>query len=68
MAADPDFMILESRFLEKPAFAVEQSRNAAKKIGRGFSQNSVYSPGPSEEFQRRRKGSGGRSREKGRPL
>ena len=31
MAADPDFMILESRFLEKPAFAVEQSRNAAKK-------------------------------------
>ena len=32
MAADPDFMILESRFLEKPAFAVEQSRNAAKKM------------------------------------
>ncbi|MDO5781121.1 MAG: Na/Pi cotransporter family protein [Eubacteriales bacterium] len=31
-AADPDFMILESRFLEKPAFAVEQSRNAAKKM------------------------------------
>ena len=25
-------MILESRFLEKPAFAVEQSRNAAKKM------------------------------------
>ena len=68
VAADPDFMILESRFLEKPAFAVEQSRNAAKKNGRGFSQNSVYRPGPSEEFQRRRKGSGGRSREKGRPL
>ena len=32
VAADPDFMILESRFLEKPAFAVEQSRNAAKKM------------------------------------
>ena len=31
VAADPDFMILESRFLEKPSFAVEQSRNAAKK-------------------------------------
>ena len=30
VAADPDFMILESRFLEKPSFAVEQSRNAAK--------------------------------------
>ena len=29
---DQDFMILESRFLEKPAFAVEQSRNAAKKM------------------------------------
>ena len=68
VAADPDFMILESRFLEKPAFAVEQSRNAAKKNGRGFSQNSVYRPGSSEEFQRGRKGSGGRSREKGRPL
>ena len=25
-------MILESRFLEKPSFAVEQSRNAAKKM------------------------------------
>ena len=32
VAADPDFMILESRFLEKPSFAVEQSRNAAKKM------------------------------------
>ena len=32
VAADPDFMILESRFLEKPAFAVEQSRNAARKM------------------------------------
>ena len=31
-AKDQDFMILESRFLEKPAFAVEQSRNAAKKM------------------------------------
>ena len=28
---DQEFMILESRFLEKPAFAVEQGRNAAKK-------------------------------------
>lgn len=27
---DQEFMILESRFLEKPAFAVEQGRNAAK--------------------------------------
>lgn len=35
-----------------------------RKNGRGFSQNSVYRPGSSEEFQRRRKGSGGRSREK----
>ena len=32
VASDPDFMILESRFLEKPSFAVEQSRNAAKKM------------------------------------
>ena len=29
---DKEFMILEPRFLEKPAFAVEQSRNAAKKM------------------------------------
>lgn len=29
---DREFMILESRFLEKPAFAVEQSRNAARKM------------------------------------
>ncbi len=28
-AEDREFMILEPRFLEKPAFAVEQSRNAA---------------------------------------
>lgn len=35
-------MILESRFLEKPSFAAEQSRNAAKNGG-GFSQNPVYS-------------------------
>ena len=27
---DQEFMILESRFLEKPAFAVEQGRNAAR--------------------------------------
>ena len=27
---DQEFMILESRFLEKPAFAVDQGRNAAK--------------------------------------
>ena len=27
-----EFMILEPRFLEKPAFAVEQSRNAARKM------------------------------------
>ena len=27
---DQEFLILESRFLEKPAFAVEQGRNAAK--------------------------------------
>lgn len=31
-AEDQEFMILESRFLEKPAFAVEQSRNAARKM------------------------------------
>ena len=29
---DPDFKILETRFLEKPAFAVEQSRNAVRKM------------------------------------
>ena len=29
---DREFMILEPRFLEKPAFAVEQSRNAARKM------------------------------------
>lgn len=29
---DQEFMILESRFLEKPAFAVEQSRNASRKM------------------------------------
>ncbi|MDO4275489.1 MAG: Na/Pi cotransporter family protein [Eubacteriales bacterium] len=29
-AEDKEFMILESRFLEKPAFAMEQSRNAAR--------------------------------------
>ena len=29
-AEDQEFMILESRFLEKPAFAVEQGRNAAR--------------------------------------
>lgn len=29
---DQDFMILESRFLEKPAFAVEQGRNAARRM------------------------------------
>ena len=31
-AEDKEFMILEPRFLEKPAFAVEQSRNAARKM------------------------------------
>lgn len=31
-ADDQEFMILESRFLEKPAFAVEQSRNASRKM------------------------------------
>lgn len=31
---DQEFMILESRFLEKPAFAVEQGRNAAKHMER----------------------------------
>lgn len=31
-AEDKEFMILESRFLEKPAFAVEQSRNAARNM------------------------------------
>ena len=31
-AEDQEFMILESRFLEKPAFAVEQSRNASRKM------------------------------------
>lgn len=29
---DQEFMILESRFLEKPGFAMEQSRNAARKM------------------------------------
>ena len=29
-AGDQEFMILDSRFLEKPAFAVEQGRNAAR--------------------------------------
>lgn len=31
---DQEFMILESRFLEKPAFAVEQGRNAARRMAR----------------------------------
>ena len=31
-AEDREFMILEPRFMEKPAFAVEQSRNAARKM------------------------------------
>ena len=31
---DQEFMILESRFLEKPAFAVEQGRNAARHMER----------------------------------
>ena len=31
-AEDKEFMILEPRFLEKPAFAVEQSRNAPRKM------------------------------------
>ena len=31
-AEDKEFMILESRFLEKPAFALEQSRNAARNM------------------------------------
>ena len=31
-AEEKEFMILEPRFLEKPAFAVEQSRNAARKM------------------------------------
>ena len=31
-AEDREFMILEPRFLEKPAFAVEQSRNAARNM------------------------------------
>lgn len=31
-AEDKDFMILDPRFLEKPAFAVEQSRNASRKM------------------------------------
>lgn len=31
-AEDRDFMILESRFLEKPAFAMEQGRSAAKQM------------------------------------
>ena len=29
---DQEFLILESRFLEKPAFAVEQGRNAARRM------------------------------------
>lgn len=33
-ADDQEFMILESRFLEKPAFAVEQGRNAARHMER----------------------------------
>lgn len=31
-AEDQEFMILESRFLEKPAFAVEQGRTAARRM------------------------------------
>ncbi len=56
-------MILESRFLEKPAFAVEQSRNAAKKMAED-SHRTLFTALDLEEFQHRRKGSGGRSREK----
>lgn len=31
---DQEFMLLESRFLEKPAFAVEQGRNAARRMAK----------------------------------
>lgn len=36
---DQEFMILESRFLEKPAFAVEQGRNAARKMAKESHQS-----------------------------
>ena len=36
-------MILEPRFLEKPAFAVEQSRNAARKMAEESHNVTVYS-------------------------
>ena len=38
---DQEFMILESRFLEKPAFAVEQGRNAARHMERD-SRKALY--------------------------
>ena len=38
---DKEFMILESRFLEKPAFAVEQSRNASRKMAQE-SHNALF--------------------------
>ena len=39
-ADNKEFMILESRFLEKPAFAVEQSRKAARQMAKE-SQNAL---------------------------
>lgn len=40
-AEDKEFMILESRFLEKPAFALEQSRNAARNMAQD-SHNALF--------------------------
>ena len=36
---DQEFMILESRFLEKPAFALEQGRNAARRMAKESHQS-----------------------------
>ena len=41
VSEDQAFMILESRFLEKPAFAVEQSRHAARAMARD-SHNALH--------------------------
>ena len=41
-AEDKEFMILESRFLEKPAFALEQSRNAARNMAQDSHNALIY--------------------------
>lgn len=59
-AEDQEFMILESRFLEKPAFAVEQGRNAARHMEKdsrcaletAFSLISKYSDEQAEKIEK----------------